>query len=152
MQFVNSNNANIALVVSYASQLAGSQPEGSRITLSPPRPPPQTGNVGNQSTEETSARHGERETSHHTSRISAEATGQPSLSSPAGPERQVRDPGAHSSPLGTNTTAPPPACHRIRPEGKRATERAACANTAADATPFRNLFRTFDAAVSHTGQ
>lgn len=98
---------------------------------------PQTDTVGLQSIEEMSEGHRGTETLHGLTRISAEETNRPSISSRAGPSCQQRDQDKHPSPVGTT----PRASFHIGPAEKSKAKRAACA----DATPFRNLFKTFNA-------
>lgn len=111
------------------------------LLTSAPQHSPQTDTAGKQSTEETSDGHREQETSQHPHRTSAEARGRPTVSSPAGPGGLARHPGTRLSPLRSNSRAAPQAPHHTQLAGKSRAERAA---------PFRNLFKTFDAAVLNT--
>ncbi|XP_073334163.1 uncharacterized protein [Pagrus major] len=97
------------------------------------------------STVKSVAHSGEHQPFLQTPQISLEATGWSTLSCPGTTEPKVTDSGTHNLPV------VPLMLHYTRPRLKHTSEEAKCVNGNAAATPLKDLFKTLDTTVVHSG-
>ncbi|XP_036972345.1 uncharacterized protein PB18E9.04c-like isoform X2 [Acanthopagrus latus] len=98
-----------------------------------------------QSTEKSGAHSRQHQPFLWTPQISLEATGWSTLSCPGTMEFQVRDSSIQNSPV------VPLIEHDTQPRLKNTSEEATCVNGNATATPLKDLFKTLDTSVIHSG-